>query len=134
MLLWLWAAPGTAIGLLFGSLGLATGGRVQIRRNCLEFYGGFVTWMLSRLPPQGVHAMTLGHAIVGQSATGLDICRDHEQVHVRQYERWGPFFIPAYLTCSFVLWLRCRDWYRENPFEIEAYRIADPIIPPYAED
>jgi hypothetical protein len=51
----------------------------------------------------------------------LDFCRSHELVHVRQYERWGVLFIPAYLLCSLVLWLTGRDPYRDNPFEREAY-------------
>ena len=42
-------------------------------------------------------------------------------VHVRQCERWGPLFIPAYLVASAVLWCRGRDFYEENPFEREAY-------------
>jgi hypothetical protein len=89
-----------------------------------------VTWLLKRIPNGGgVLAMTLGHTIVGQTAEGLRIARAHEQVHVRQYERWGPFFIPAYLLCSGYLWLRKKDSYRDNPFEVEAYSIADPHHP-----
>ena len=65
--------------------------------------------------------MTLGHVVLGRSAAALDVCREHEMVHVRQYERWGPVFIPAYLLCSLVLLMRGRDAYRENPFEREAY-------------
>ena len=106
--------------------GLVTGGRFQVRQNCIEFYGGIVSWLLGRIPPNGVLAMTLGHTIIGKSAAALAICRDHEQVHVRQYERWGPMFLPAYLTCSGYLWFLKRDWYRENPFEVEAYSKADP--------
>jgi hypothetical protein len=47
-------------------------------------------------------------------------------VHVRQYERWGPFFIPAYLLCSVWLMLRGYNAYLDNPFEVEAYAIDDP--------
>lgn len=65
--------------------------------------------------------MTLGHVIWGQSAEALDISRDHEHVHVRQYETWGPAFIPAYLIASIIAWLRGNDPYRDNVFEIEAY-------------
>lgn len=65
--------------------------------------------------------MTLGHTIIGQDRVALDVARDHEQVHVRQYERWGPLFLPAYLGCSLILWLRRRDPYRDNPFERAAY-------------
>jgi hypothetical protein len=42
-------------------------------------------------------------------------------VHVRQYERWGPLFVPAYVLCSAVIWSRGGDAYRDNPFEREAY-------------
>jgi hypothetical protein len=42
-------------------------------------------------------------------------------VHVRQYERWGPLFVPAYLLSSLVELLRGRRPYRDNWFEREAY-------------
>lgn len=70
--------------------------------------------------------MTLGHTVLGQTEAGLDLVRDHEQVHVRQYERWGPLFIPAYLLSSAWLWWTGKDPYRANPFEVEAYRLSDP--------
>jgi hypothetical protein len=65
--------------------------------------------------------MTLGHVILGRDTAALAATREHERVHVRQYERWGPLFIPAYLGCSLYLWLRRRDPYYDNPFEVEAY-------------
>jgi hypothetical protein len=67
--------------------------------------------------------MTFGHVVFGQSQAALDATRDHEHVHVRQYERWGIVFVPAYLAASAYLLVRGRDAYRENPFEIEAYSI-----------
>lgn len=121
LILLLWALPWTLVGLGLGLIGLATGGRGRRVGHVLEFHGGAVTWLLERLPVCPV-AMTLGHTILGQTAAGLDFCRDHELVHVRQYERWGPVFIPAYFLCSIVLWCRGRDAYRDNPFEREAYR------------
>lgn len=122
-LAWLWASPWTVLGLAIGVLGLFTGGRVQRRCGVIEFYGGAVTKLLERFP---VHpaAMTLGHVVLGRVADGLDACREHELVHVRQYERWGPLFIPAYLGCSAYIWLRGGDAYRDNPFEREAYSLA----------
>ena len=122
-LIYLWVFPNSFLGLFVGLLGLATGGKWQWRRGCVEFYGGFVTWLLVRLR---VMAMTLGHTIIGQEEKELEIVRDHEQVHVRQYERWGPFFIPLYSWYSVCLWFQKRDCYRENPFEVEAYDLADP--------
>jgi hypothetical protein len=123
-ILYLWAAPNSMLGMLVGGIGLCCGGGVIVRRGCLEFYGGLSQVLLARLG--GVVAMTLGHTVLGQTATGLDLVRDHEQVHVRQYERWGPFFIPAYLSCSTWMWWRGKDAYRDNPFEVEAYRLSDP--------
>ena len=64
--------------------------------------------------------MTLGHVVIGHDARALDITRAHERVHVRQYELWGPFFLPAYLVAGAVQLLKGRDPYRDNPFEVEA--------------
>ena len=118
-----WAAPYSFLGLLVGGVGLCFGGSVSIHRGCLEFHGGLPKAILARL---GVVAMTLGHTVLGLNERVLEHARDHEQVHVRQYEIWGPFFVPAYLGSSVWLWLRGRDPYRENPFEVEAYDLSDP--------
>lgn len=118
-----WAAPYTLLGVAVGVIGLCFGGGVSVHRGCLEFHGGLSKAILSRL---GVVGMTLGHTILGQNQLGLERARDHEQVHVRQYEILGPLFVPAYLGCSLWLWLRGRDPYRDNPFEVQAYDLSDP--------
>jgi len=115
-----WASPWTLLGLLVGAVGLATGGRTQRRGTVVEFYGGLVAWLLAHFPGMP-GAMTLGHTVLGRTAAMLDVARRHELIHVRQYERWGPLFVPAYLLCSGVQWLRGKDPYRDNPFEREAY-------------
>lgn len=117
---YIWASPASLIGLLVGVIGLITGGGSQVRRGALEFHGGAVTWLLSRMWIRA-RAMTLGHVILGTSCRDLEQTRDHEHVHVRQYERWGPFFIPAYLLCSAVLWCQGKNAYLDNPFEVEAF-------------
>ncbi len=118
----LWAAPWSCVGLLLGLAGLATGGGVQWRRSALEFHGGAVRGFLNRVPNgEFIVAMTLGHTILGKNVAALDVARDHEHVHIRQYERWGPLFGPAYLLGSLCAWLRGRDPYRDNPFERQAY-------------
>lgn len=118
----LWASPYTLIGISVGSIGLISGGNVQVRRGVVEFYGGFVAWALRRLPTgPTTAAMTLGHSILGQTTDSLDFARDHEHVHVRQFERWGPLMGPAYLGASVYVWLRGKRAYRDNPFEVEAY-------------
>ncbi len=83
-------------------------------------------WFVSHLPTgDRTLAFTLGHTILGQTAASLDMAHNHELVHVRQYERWGPFMGIAYLLASFILWLTGRDPYRDNPFEREAFGIHD---------
>ena len=118
----IWACPYTLLGLLIGFIGICTGGHARIRGRVIEFYGGGVKWLLQQFFfGEGAMAFTLGHTILGQTDAALDICRDHEMVHVRQFERWGPLMGPAYMGCSLVLWLRGRRPYRENPFEREAF-------------
>ena len=125
LLVILWAAPYTLLGLAIGALGLCTGGRSQIRDAVVEFHGGAVQWFVRRLPGgPNIMAITFGHTILGQTDAALDICRTHEHVHVRQYGRWGLLFGPAYLLCSLVLWLRGKDAYRDNPFERQAFEQA----------
>src|SRR5690348_719434 len=120
----LWVAPASLLGLLAAALGLLSGGKVQCVAGVLEAHGGFVTWFLNRGLPwmsSGAAAMTLGHVVLGCDADCLERTRTHERVHVRQYERWGPLFLPLYLGYSFILWLQRRDPYMDNPFEVEAY-------------
>jgi hypothetical protein len=127
-LLYLWALPMTLLGIIEVAIGLATGAKTQVVRGVLEVHGGWVTWLLTRGMPWmqgGAAAMTLGHVILGCDEVSLDRARLHEHVHVRQCERWGPLFGPAYLLASLVQWLRGRDPYRDNPFEVEAYAISD---------
>ena len=45
-------------------------------------------------------------------------------VHVRQCERWGPLFLPAYGVASLVAWARGKRPYLDNRFEREAYDAA----------
>ena len=116
---YLWAAPTTAIGLLVALLALATGGRTRRMHGVLECWGGAPRFLLARRPFRA-SALTLGHVVVGESDRDLDRCRTHELVHVRQAERWGPLFIPAYLAASLWARLRGRHHYHDNPFEIEA--------------
>jgi hypothetical protein len=115
-----WALPASLLGFALGCLGLLTGGRARRVGRTLEFSGGAVAWFLRYLA-RNAGAMTLGHVIIGQTQEFLDYAREHEHVHVRQYERWGPFFLPAYVACAFWLCLRGRSGYWDNPFEREAY-------------
>ncbi len=68
--------------------------------------------------------MTLGHVILGQEEAYLWMHRAHERAHVRQYEVWGIFFLPAYALASLWAWARGGHYYRENWFERMAEREA----------
>lgn len=116
----LWAAPNTLFGLALGLLLLPLGARV--RR-----VGGVLEIAALRQPPRHpwpFAAITFGHVILGTHAQALERLRAHEQVHVRQCERWGPLFLPAYLLAGAWQGLQGRDVYQDNPFEVEAWRIA----------
>jgi hypothetical protein len=119
----LWALPWTVFGLLVGAAMLVSGGgRVQRTGRVIEFFGRGPAWFLRFFPfVAGASAVTFGHVVLARSRDDMDACREHELVHVRQYERWGPFFVPAYLLCWLVLVLRGRSGYWDNPFEREAY-------------
>jgi hypothetical protein len=119
---YLWASPYTAVGLVLGVLALLCGARWRTHLGVVEFFGGRLGALLARLPqPLGFSAMTLGHVILAVDCSALAQLRQHERVHVRQYEHWGPFFLPAYLLSSLLQLLRGRNPYRENHFERQAY-------------
>jgi hypothetical protein len=121
---YLWAFPATAVGLVVMMLTFMTGGRAKLHTGVIEVVGGFATFFLSRVVPLpgGASAMTIGHVVIAR--TWQDACRtrSHERVHVRQYERWGPLFIPMYFAFSARCWWRGQDSYFDNPFEQEAYK------------
>src|SRR5262245_60744481 len=115
-----WASPNTILGLCFVPLSLASGGRVRYERGALEVHGGAAKWFLQKVCG-GVCAMTLGHVILAVDRAALDHCRNHEHVHMEQYMRWGPFFLPMYGLSSYMCLRKGKNPYLENYFEIEAY-------------
>jgi len=83
-------------------------------------------WLLKPLPlVKDAAAVALGNVIIGCDQACLDQSRTHEHFHVKQYEHWGPFFLPAYLASSLVAKKRGLDPYLDNGFEIEAYGTSD---------
>lgn len=117
----LWAAPCSLFGLLVVALLLPLRARARIADGTLQ-----ATWreddaacgaLTKRLP---YRAITLGHVIVAVTRGDLQRSLAHELVHVRQYERWGVLFFPAYAASSLWQWLRGGRAYWDNCFEIEA--------------
>lgn len=119
LLAYAWAAPYSVLGLLFALLAMLAGGRAQVRHGVLELCGGRLGALLSRLPMHFC-AITFGHVILALDARTLVAVRAHERVHVRQYELWGPLFIPAYLLASLWQLALGRSAYRDNFFERQA--------------
>jgi len=120
----LWAAPCSALGLALGAAVLAAGGSARRADGAVEIglrsaQASVPRWA-ARWP---FAAITLGHVILGQSHEWLAACREHEHVHVRQYERWGAVFLLAYPLASAVALLRGQCPYRGNLFERAAFRV-----------
>jgi hypothetical protein len=118
---YVWAGPNTLLGLAAGLVMLVFGAAARRIQGAIEFSGGAIGLLLSsRLQPFRFQAVTFGHVILGTSAAALAGAREHEQVHVRQYERWGPFFLPAYLASSVWQLVTGRHVYHDNYFERQA--------------
>jgi hypothetical protein len=120
---YVWASPVTVIGLVVALLTWISSGHLQVVDGVLEVSGGFASFALRRctMLKGGASAMTLGHVVLARNRQLLDATRAHERVHVRQCERWGPLFLPAYLIGSLIALSRGGDFYFDNPFEREAY-------------
>ena len=122
---YVWPLPWTVAGLLAALLAGLLGAHWQHRLGALEVHDGLLAAVCRRLPASlRFEAITLGHVVLGLDTACLDGARAHEQVHVRQYERWGPLFVPLYLASSGWQWLRGGCPYRDNHFEREAYALA----------
>jgi hypothetical protein len=118
---YLWALPVSLPAAGVALLSLATGGTAEWREGALESSGGILRWVLRRVyPPMSITAITLGHVILAQTEIDLERTRAHERIHVRQYERWGPFFPALYVAASLIAFLEGGDAYFDNRFEREA--------------
>ena len=127
ILRYVWPLPWTLVGLTAAALVRLGGGQWQRRDGALEAFGGAAGRLARRLPaPMRFDAITLGHVIIAVDRQAADGARCHEHVHIRQYERWGALFVPAYLAASVWQGLRGGAPYRDNVFEREAYA-ASPI-------
>ena len=119
-----WASPCSLVGVLAAALVLLGGGHAWRADGIVEVVwrntarGRLARWLPFR-------AITLGHVVVAVSSRDLNACRRHERVHVRQYERWGVLFFPAYALSSLWQGLRGRRPYWDNCFEVQARRLTD---------
>lgn len=127
-LAYLWASPNTLLGMVLGAVIWGAGGHVRLVDGTIECYGGSIGRFLDRLPSFKFTAITFGHTILATSHVSLCEVRTHERVHVRQYECWGIFFLPAYWLSSVWQVMCGRDLYRDNYFEKQAYAASPELI------
>ena len=118
-----WAAPTSLVGFLVLAM-VCRGARIRWVDGALEVWGPAICGMFQRFSPIKAEAMVLGHFVFGTSSEMLAAVRRHERIHVRQVECWGPLFLPAYLIASAVVWMRGLNFYRDNPFEKQAYALG----------
>jgi hypothetical protein len=116
----LWALPYSVVGLAIAGLARLGGATISTRDGVVEAWGGPLA-QLSRIPlAGGIGALTIGHVVLATNERQMGWSRVHERAHVRQYETWGPLFVPAYLMASLVSRLRGGATYVDNRFEREA--------------
>ena len=112
-LLLLWAAPWSLLGIVLAPFFDSR----RRREGALLCEGarwpGKLGWRY--------RAITLGHVILCIDRADEALLQ-HELAHVRQYERWGPLFVPIYLLAGAWASLRGRRAYTDNHFEIAARR------------
>jgi hypothetical protein len=117
----LWALPLTLFGVFPALAVWLARGHVHCVQGALEVHGPLADWIL-RHRNLNFTAVAIGHIIIGRDETCCTRARAHEHVHVRQGERWGPFFPFAYCLAGAAQLRRGKHFYWDNPFEREARR------------
>ena len=108
----IWAGPNSLIGLALALFFR----RWRFARGVLVAEGA--EW--PRKAGWNYTAITFGHVVLSVKEPIPERVLDHELVHVRQYEKLGPLFLPAYWAASLIAMIRGRHFYRDNLFEVHA--------------
>jgi hypothetical protein len=108
-----WTLPNTMLGVLLGALAFQ---RPRLHGGALIF-DRRARGVSKILVGMNRTAMTVGYIILSAVPVEGTLLR-HEQHHIEQYKRWGPFFIPVYGLLAILY------GYRRHPFEIAAMRAA----------
>lgn len=111
----LWAAPWSLVGMILGLFF----DRRRVTRGVVLCEGA--RW--PRRLGWRYRALALGHVVLCVDEID-DAVFAHELAHVAQYERWGPFLVPAYALAGAWTIARGRRGYADNPFELAARRAA----------
>lgn len=115
ILLWLWSLPTTLVGFLWCLVCQPV--KVRWRNGVVEMQ---VKWL-----PMHAAGETMGRLVlytVVLDGTVYNKIQPHEMHHVKQNEKWGPLFGPAYGVACLVAMAEGKDFYFDNYFEVEARR------------
>jgi hypothetical protein len=117
------ALPGDLLGLLVIRACGISGGSRQIRVGDttadLVEHPNVARYLDHGAMP--IRAQTLGRYVFAREPLPPEFV-EHELEHVRQWERLGPLFLPAYLASSVSALVRRRHPYWANRFEAAARR------------
>jgi hypothetical protein len=116
----LWALPWTLVGLIAAVVAALGGGTARVQDGVIEVWGGPLRGLPRSRLAGGIGAITLGHVVLATHERQMGWSRRHERAHVLQYERWGPFLVPAYLLAALATHLRGGNGYFDNRFERDA--------------
>ena len=118
---YIWTSPASAIGICATFIASVVGAKIKRVSGVLEVSlaprSGMLCKAVACLP---FAAITLGHVVIACSADEQAAHREHERVHVAQYELWGPVFLLAYPLDSLYQLLNGRRPYLDNRFELAA--------------
>ena len=112
-----WAAPASLLGLALAT----TFDKRFVTQGMLLAEGA--SW--PRKLGWRYRAITLGHVVLAVDELEPAVI-DHEAVHVRQFERWGPLLFLLYPLASLGAVLSGGHHYRDNLFERQARREKSP--------
>lgn len=123
-----WALPVTVFGVLALLLALPSRPKIGWLRigdtRALCAWGGWLDVWLRHHPLGAMSAVTFGHVVLAGSLRQLCWSGAHEFEHVRQTERWGIVLPFAYVLNGLWQMPRGRRFYRDNCFEVAAYRFG----------
>ncbi len=118
---YLWAAPCTVVGAVIGACLCGLGASARRVDGVIEVAFADQRHPCARallaLPFAGI---TVGHVVLAPTHACQAALRQHERVHVAQYECWGLLFFLLYPASSLLQLLRGRRPYLDNHFEVQA--------------
>ena len=118
---YIWVLPASAIGMCAAGIACVIGAQIRSVSGVLEVsLAPRNTVLYKAVTCLAFEAITLGHVVIACSAQAQAAHREHERVHVAQYELWGPFFLVAYPLESLFQLLQGRQAYLDNRFEMAA--------------